>query len=72
MKRKSTNKLVIDPVCKMELPADRAAATLKFNRRTYYFCHIACLRLFEADPLAYLDDAQSEIRASSGEAGMSE
>lgn len=49
--------LVIDPVCKMELSADEAAATLKFNGRTYYFCHAACLHLFEADPLAYLGKA---------------
>ena len=60
MKRKSAARLVTDPVCKMEFPADKAAATLKYNRRTYSFCHVVCLRLFEADPLAYVDDAQSE------------
>lgn len=58
--RKSTTKLVIDPVCKMEFHADEAAATLKFNGRQYYFCHTACLHVFEADPLAYVDDARSE------------
>jgi YHS domain-containing protein len=58
MKRKSTDRLVTDPVCQMEFTADKAAATLKYNRRTYYFCHVACLRVFEADPLAYADDAQ--------------
>ena len=65
MKRKSTVKLVTDPVCKMEFPADQAAATLKFNGRQYYFCHTACLHLFEADPLAYVDDAQAEGQARS-------
>jgi Cu+-exporting ATPase len=60
MKKKSTSKLVADPVCKMELRADQAAATLKFNGRQYYFCHTACLHLFEVDPLAYVDDTQSE------------
>lgn len=67
MKRKSTTTLraVTDPVCKMELHADQAAATLKFNGRQYYFCHTACLHLFEADPLAYVDDAQSEGRGHS-------
>ncbi len=65
MKRKSTVKLVTDPVCKMEFPADQAAATLKFNGRQYYFCHTACLHLFEADPLAYVDDAQSEGKGRS-------
>jgi YHS domain-containing protein len=65
MKRKSTVKLVTDPVCKMEFPADQAAATLKFNGRQYYFCHTACLHLFEADPLAYVDDTQSEGKGRS-------
>ena len=62
MKRKSTATLhlVTDPVCKMEFSADEAAATLKYNRRMYYFCHVACLRVFEADPLAYVGDAQAE------------
>ena len=60
MKRKSAARLVTDPVCKMELHADEAAATLKFNGRQYYFCHTACLHLFEADPLAYAYDAQGE------------
>ena len=67
MKRKSTATLrvVTDPVCKMELHADEAAATLKFNGRQYYFCHTACLHLFEADPLAYVDDAPPEGKGRS-------
>lgn len=70
MKRTSTTtlRLVTDPVCKMEFPADQAAATLKYNRRTYYFCHVACLRVFEADPLAYVGDAPPEGQAHSREA----
>ncbi len=38
----------------MEFTADKAAATLVFNGQTYYFCHAACLRVFQADPLKYL------------------
>jgi YHS domain-containing protein len=49
----------------MEFPAGEAAATLKFNGRQYYFCHTACLHLFEADPLAYVDDTQSEGKGRS-------
>jgi len=60
VKRKSASRLVTDPVCNMELPASEATATLKFNGRRYYFCHVACHRLFEADPLAYVTDIQSE------------
>ena len=45
----------------MAYPKTRdAAATLKFNGRQYYFCHTACLHLFEADPLAYVDDTEAE------------
>ena len=51
----------------MEFPADKAAATLKYNRRTYYFCHVACLRVFEADPLAYVADVQAEGKAHSAD-----
>ena len=65
MKRKSAARLVTDPVCKMELHADQAAATLKFNGRRYYFCHTACLHLFEADPLAYVDDTEAEGKGRS-------
>ena len=61
MKRKAAQRVVTDPVCRMEFPARAAAATLKFNDRTYYFCHAACLRLFEADPLAYVRDAGGEV-----------
>lgn len=61
MKRKAAQRVVTDPVCRMEFPARAAAATLKFNDRTYYFCHAACLRLFEADPLAYVRDAGAEV-----------
>ncbi len=71
MKRKSAAALhiVTDPVCKMEFSAGEAAATLKYNRRTYYFCHVACLRLFEADPLAYVDDARADGPAQATESG---
>ena len=65
MKRKSTPKLVTDPVCDMEFSADKAVATLKFNHQTYYFCSAACLKLFEADPLAYVDKTQTEEPAPS-------
>lgn len=49
----------------MEFTADKAAATLKFNRQTYHFCSVACLKLFEADPLAYVDETQAEEPAPS-------
>ncbi len=67
MKKKSASKLVTDPVCKMELYANEAAATLKFNGRQYYFCHTACLHVFAADPLAYVDEARTHDPARSAD-----
>ncbi len=67
MRKKPAPKLVTDPVCQMEFPADKAAATFKFNHRTYHFCSAACLRLFEADPLAYVDEAQADDPARSAD-----
>jgi len=65
MKKKSTSKLVTDPVCKMEVPVSEAAASLKFNGQTYYFCHVVCQRLFEADPLAYIAETNQAEGATS-------
>ena len=60
MMNRPTPLMVTDPVCGMEFDADRAAATLYFNGQQYYFCHPACLRLFQTDPLQYLADVQGD------------
>ncbi len=59
--------LVVDPVCKMELRAEEATATLKFNNRTSYFCHAACLHLFDADPLRYVRETLADAEADNVE-----
>jgi Cu+-exporting ATPase len=47
--------MVIDPVCKMEVNENSAAATSEYKGKTYYFCALACKKSFEADPEKYLD-----------------
>ena len=44
----------IDPVCGMEVETDRAAATVNYRTRNYYFCAEACAAAFRADPEQFL------------------
>ena len=45
-----------DPVCKMAIAEDEAAASAVYEARTYFFCSAACRDDFEEDPEAYLRD----------------
>jgi adenylate cyclase len=45
---------VIDPVCKMQVDKRRAAGDLHFDKRTYWFCSLACIERFARQPSAYL------------------
>jgi YHS domain-containing protein len=42
-----------DPVCGMDVDEKKAAATLAYKGKTYYFCTKACKRAFEKDPRKY-------------------
>jgi Cu+-exporting ATPase len=44
----------IDPVCKMTVEEDKAAATAEYKGKTYYFCNVNCKKDFEEDPEASL------------------
>ena len=46
--------MAIDPVCKMEVEEAKAAATLEYKGKTYYFCAMGCKRAFEESPEKYL------------------
>ena len=50
----------IDPVCKMEVPIAKAAASHDYNAETLYFCSIDCLRKFEHDPTRYMDEIHGD------------
>jgi YHS domain-containing protein len=55
----------IDPVCKMEVSIADAAASHDYHSETLYFCSIDCLREFERDPAAYMDDMGDEESVAS-------
>ena len=50
--------MAIDPVCKMEVEEDKAAATSDYKGHTYYFCAMGCKKAFDQDPEKYLEEAK--------------
>jgi Cu+-exporting ATPase len=44
----------IDPVCKMQVLPETAAAKFDYNGKTYYFCATRCMERFKADPSSFL------------------
>ena len=43
-------KMAIDPICGMTVSPDTAAGWYDYKGETYYFCGVACLERFRADP----------------------
>lgn len=53
--------MAIDPVCGMEVDEKTAAATSKYQGKTYYFCAPGCKTAFDKEPEKYLKrDAASD------------
>jgi positive regulator of sigma E activity/YHS domain-containing protein len=46
--------IAIDPVCKMVVDPQEAAASFVYQNKTYYFCHPSCKASFEQEPDKYL------------------
>ena len=46
----------IDPVCKMHVEIDSAAASQDYHSQTVYFCSLDCKKKFEKEPGRYMDD----------------
>ena len=46
----------IDPVCKMEVEENKAAAISDYKGKKYYFCAAGCKKVFDQDPEKYLDE----------------
>lgn len=44
-----------DPVCKMLVRADTAAAKYEYRGKTFYFCAVGCANKFKQDPEKFLD-----------------
>src|SRR5580765_8467030 len=49
----------IDPVCKMLVTAETAAAKYEYRGETYYFCMTGCKEKFTADPDRFLSVPQA-------------
>ncbi len=60
--RESAPATAIDPVCRMQVPAGRAAATIAFGAKTYRFCSQACARVFSDAPERFVATGQPESR----------
>ena len=45
---------MIDPVCGMKVDASSAAASVKFEGKTYYFCSKGCAKKFSQNPSSFL------------------
>jgi YHS domain-containing protein len=51
---------VVDPVCKMMIDPDDAAATSDYEGATYHFCATRCKTRFDADPARYAQTRSSD------------
>jgi len=45
---------VVDPVCKMTIDSEKAAATSEHKGQTLYFCAKGCKAKFDQEPEKYL------------------
>lgn len=45
--------MAIDPVCKMSVEPERAAANAEHGGKEYYFCSDTCHKAFIAEPEKY-------------------
>ena len=48
--------MATDPVCKMAVDEEKAAATYEHKGKTYYFCAVGCKEKFAKEPEKYLKE----------------
>jgi Cu+-exporting ATPase len=53
---------VVDPVCKMTIDSEKAAATSEHKGQTIYFCAKGCKAKFDQEPEKYLGRDSSPNR----------
>lgn len=51
--------MATDPVCKMTVKPEKAAARAEYRGRTYYFCSSRCHKAFMAAPGRYARESAS-------------
>ncbi len=54
--------MAIDPICKMEVEEDKAAATSEYRGKKYYFCAVGCKKAFDQDPEKYLAEEKKQVQ----------
>ena len=54
--KKVVKKMAIDPVCKMEVDEEQAAATYEYKGETYYFCAVGCKDTFAQNPEQFIKE----------------
>jgi P-type Cu+ transporter len=59
-----------DPVCGMTVDAPRAAATLNYAGKTYYFCAQGCAAKFQANPTKYVATGQGHSSKAQADQGL--
>lgn len=58
--------MTVDPVCKMKVEPDKAAAKAEHAGQIYYFCSESCHKSFVADPAKYTSSAAPAEHACCG------
>jgi YHS domain-containing protein len=48
--------MVTDPVCKMTIDENKAAAKSDYSGKTYYFCAQICKTKFDKEPQKYANN----------------
>jgi YHS domain-containing protein len=54
--KKEVRIMAIDPICKMEVDEEKAAATHEYKGKTYYFCAVGCKERFAQDPEKFIKE----------------
>ncbi len=49
--------MAIDPVCKMVVEENQAAATSEYKGKKYYFCAVGCKKAFDQNPEKYISES---------------
>lgn len=55
----------VDPVCKMLVTPETAAATYEYEGKTYYFCNPGCKTKFAAEPEKFLSEPPASVESQS-------
>ena len=50
--------IAIDPVCKMKIDDNKAAAKSEYKGKKYYFCAQGCKKAFDKNPEKYLAEGK--------------